>query len=136
MEFDLLRNGEPKKVSLTIGSRDQANRMASRQPGVRSARPVSQGFIEGVNIDSLNQQTRNVFKIPGEVSGAIVTSVDPNSNAAAAGLKPGDVIIQVGRQRISSPAEAIQARANATKEDVVLLRVVGASGTRFIAISN
>jgi serine protease Do len=46
----------------------------------------------GVAVQELNQTLANSFKLD-EPDGALVASVDPNSPAAKAGLKPGDVIL-------------------------------------------
>jgi C-terminal processing protease CtpA/Prc len=55
------------------------------------------------------------------------------SAAERAGLKPGDVIVEVDRRPVSTADEAIQS-LRAPQKNGHLLRVRGASGTRFVTV--
>ena len=71
-----------------------------RQLGGRARVPA----YLGVSTITLNDATRDrVGGIPG--AGAYVTSVSPGTPAEAAGLRPGDVITNVGGQRVTSSDE-------------------------------
>ena len=39
------------------------------------------------------------------VTGVVITKVDPNSDAAEKGFRPGDVIVQVGNKNVRAPAD-------------------------------
>jgi serine protease Do len=68
--------------------------------------------------------------------GVAVLSVDPGGTAAEKGIQPGDVILQVGGKRVSTPREVennVEAAANAGGH-AVLLRVKSGGGTRFVAL--
>ena len=41
-----------------------------------------------------------------EGASVVVTDIDPDGSAARSGLRPGDVILQVNRKPVESPAEA------------------------------
>ncbi|CAG1017577.1 serine protease Do [Burkholderiaceae bacterium] len=58
----------------------------------------------GVTVQELNQALAESFGLP-RAEGALVASVAPNSAAAAAGLKSGDVIAQVDGQAIGRSGE-------------------------------
>jgi len=58
----------------------------------------------GVTVQELNQSLSESFGLP-RPEGALVANVAPNSAAAAAGLKSGDVISQVNGQRIDHSGE-------------------------------
>ena len=56
-------------------------------------------------------------------SGVVVTGVAPGSPAAEAGLRPGDVILEIGRDRVKDPA-ALRKRLGDVDDDAsVRLRV-------------
>ena len=54
--------------------------------------------------------------------------------AERAGLKPGDVIVEVDRRAVTTADEAIEALRSAAQKNGHLLRVRGPSGTRFVTI--
>lgn len=56
-----------------------------------------------------------------------------SSTIDVAGLRAGGVIIEAARQKVRSVREAAAA-AKTSKGNVLLLRVLNGSGTRFIAI--
>ena len=53
--------------------------------------------------------TRDQLQVPDGQQGALVRAVRPGSPAEEAGLRPGDVIVGVGNQNVTSPSEATKA---------------------------
>jgi serine protease Do len=93
--------GEAQNIGFAIAS-DTIRPMLDelRQLGGRARVPA----YLGVSTITLNDSTRDrVGGVPG--SGAYVTSVSPGTPAEAAGLRAGDVITNVGGQRVSSSDE-------------------------------
>jgi serine protease Do len=80
------------------------------------------GGLYGMSVSSLNPETARRLGLPESTKGMVVTSVEPISAAADAGLQPGDVITQVNRQPVSSVAELKSALAQ-TKERPALLLI-------------
>ncbi|MFL5190887.1 MAG: PDZ domain-containing protein, partial [Microvirga sp.] len=74
---------------------------------------------------------------PGEGEGVAVAAVDPDGPAALKGVKEGDVILEVGGQTVSKPADVKAGLETAHKagKKAVLLRVKSKEGTRFVAIA-
>lgn len=70
----------------------------------------SQSVFENTNVYNANGFTvanitpayASQYSIPSGITGVVVTSVDPNSNAGMAGLEVGDVITSINNQKISS----------------------------------
>lgn len=69
--------------------------------------------------------------------GVVVAEIDPDGIAAQKGLEVGDVILEAGGKAINHPSDLKAAFADAKKENrkAVLLRVKGAEGTHFVALS-
>jgi serine protease Do len=71
----------------------------------------------------------------GDRRGLLVRGVQDDSPAANAGLRPGDVIVQVDRQPVTSVAEMRRVLAKHGKRGPVLFLVHRDGGTLFIAVA-
>jgi serine protease Do len=97
--------------------------------------------LDGVEVTDMDARMRRRFDLPSNLHGALVASVDQDSNSAQAGLRPGDVILEINRQPVHNADEAV-ALSEKVKGDHVLLRVWsqgaggGAGGTHFVVVSN
>nr|MBX2856443.1 PDZ domain-containing protein [Paracoccaceae bacterium] len=90
----------------------------------------------GMVLEPLTPDSRRRFDISSDVSGALVSEVDGASSAAERGVRPGDVIIEVAQQKVSSPSQASEeiesARDNGRAS--VLLMLSRAGELRFVAV--
>lgn len=89
--------------------------------------------LKGVELADLDAAARRQFDIPSDVRGAVIVSVDTDSPAAAAGLRAGDVVVEVNRKRVSSADAALEASRQG-KETRVLLRVWREGTTRYFVV--
>lgn len=62
--------------------------------------------IEGLTLRTLDDDLRSQLKVEGSVEGVVIVRVAPNSKAARAKLRPGDIILQINKQPVSDTAEA------------------------------
>ncbi len=67
------------------------------------------------------------------MNGALVTEVNPNSAAFEAGLREGDVILEINRKPVKSAEDAVQLTDNA-KDKRTLLRVWSKGGSRYVVV--
>ena len=82
----------------------------------------------------LDATTRRRLDLPDHVrAGAVVADVDRTSAAAAAGLRPGDVILEIDRKPVRNGQEAIE-QSEQSKGDRDLVRVWSRGGSRYIVI--
>jgi len=134
----LVRGGKTLTKDITLG--ELPTEMASAGPGGRDRQGGQQksDALDGVEVTDLDARTRRQFEIPNDVHGAVVTSVDPDSTAAAAGLRPGDVIMEINHQKVQDSQEAIDASNKLKADQRILLRVWSNSGrgggTRFVLV--
>ena len=68
--------------------------------------------------------------------GVAIAEVDPSSDAAQKGLKPGDVILEVSGQTVASPDDVLSGikKAQDLKRTAVLLHVKSSDQKRFVAV--
>ena len=71
--------------------------------------------------------------LAGQVNGVYVQAVRPGSKAARAGIRDGDVIVEVDRRPVESLDDLRQAEAAASGRPL-LVHIVRGSGSLFLAM--
>jgi C-terminal processing protease CtpA/Prc len=80
------------------------------------------GFM-GVELDDLNEQMGRYFEVE-DGNGALITSVNEDSAAEKAGLRAGDVIVQMGDEEIQSASDVHSAMAGTEPDEELQLTVI------------
>ena len=114
--------------------------MASAGGSTRQEPEKKSDALNGVEVSDLDRATRRQLGVPPNISGALVTAVDPASKAAEAELKKDDVILEINRTKIRSAQEAIDLSDKLDDTKPILLRVWSAgrngnSGTRYLEVA-
>lgn len=102
----------------------------NRRGGGETA-PARNEMFEGVVVTDLDAKARRQFQIPEDLRGALVVEVAPASPAYENGLRPGDVILEINRQKVRD-AESAMDVAKRGKNARALLRVWSKGGTRYL----
>ena len=117
VKLGVLRQGKEQEITVTLGSRPFiAARVATPRVAPRYiARPaaVGRGYVRdalslGFSMQGMSEQLAEYLGLRGR-NGALVTTVHPDSAAAKAGLKAGDVILSIAGETVESPRQAILA---------------------------
>jgi len=91
----------------------------------------------GLGLSSLTPEARHSLNLADNVSGVVITKVDPNSDAADKGLQPGDVVLKIGNRAVKTPQDVQSGVAEAQKsgrKSVLLLVARSSGGTGFYAL--
>jgi serine protease Do len=95
--------------------------------------------LNGVTVQDLNPGVRQQLDVPDDIQGALMITVDQDSNSAEAGLQRGDVIVEINRQLVRNAADAVRLGRQA-KGDQILLRVWRRdgdfAGTHYLTVNN
>jgi serine protease Do len=126
----VLREGKTKALSVTLKELP-GSELAARKNSEGS--PDSGEALEGVAVADVDGAAKEQFKVPANVKGAVVTQVDRNSAAFEAGLREGDVIVEINRKPVKTAEEAVQLTQN-PKDKRTLLRVWSKGGTRYVVV--
>jgi len=124
-----IRDGKERRFKIKLGELP-AEGLAKTGRGGWSGNGEA---LKGVAVADLDTRTRRQFDIPSDLQGVAIVSVDADSAAAAAGLAPGDVIVEMNRRRVTSADELLEV-SRESKGQRVLLRVWREGGTRFVVI--
>jgi serine protease Do len=127
--LEVLRDGNKKTVDVTVKQLKGGDEVAKND----SENSNDTGTLNGVGVADLDQGAREQFNIPKSVHGAVVTQVDPDSPAANAGLKPGDVIEEINRHSVKNANDAVKMTEDA-KSKQTLVRVWEKGASHYIVV--
>jgi serine protease Do len=117
--LDIFRDGKQQSVTVELGEMPSDQQSLGGPSGSPSAPGSS--VLDGITIESITPEHRRAFEISSDVTqGMVVTGIDPRSAAARAGLRPGDVLLEVNRTPVTTPKQLQDAYAKA-KGNVLLL---------------
>jgi serine protease Do len=130
-DLQVLHNGDTKSVSVKVGELPSEQTANAGDSG-----HDHQGRI-GLALAPLSPDIRDQLQVPDGTKGAVVREVQPGSPAEQAGLQPGDVIVGVGSQKVTSPSEAVSAIRKVTsgKDHAVALRIIRNGTAAFVAVN-
>ena len=118
----ILRDGDEKTLTATPApmTDDSFARGGRSQPSSRGQSDMD--ALDGVEVADLDNSSRREYSVPSDVHGALVSTVDQDSNAAEAGLHAGDIILEIDRHVVHDADEAV-AQSEKSKGEHILLRV-------------
>jgi serine protease Do len=127
VKLDLIRNGESKTVSLTLGTmpdQQQASTEGDRAHPTSGVPHLGLTVAPAGEVDGAGQQ------------GVVITAVDPDGPAAERGLQTGNVILDVAGKAVTNAGDVRKALddAKASGKHEVLMRVKMGDATRFVAL--
>lgn len=129
------REGSPKSLQITVRERPDDRELAGMGSGSNPA-DADPGTLNGVGVADLNSQFRRQYRIPERIEGVLITEVEQESPAWEAGLRPGDVILELNRQAVTKADEAVRLTED-PKDKTTLLKVWSAAtggSTRFVVV--
>jgi len=139
VDVTIVRKGKELIRSVTLGRLEEgeAQRQASVNPPPSNVpAPTTQRAL-GLEMSGLTDELRRRFNLKDTVKGVVVTRVDPNSPAADKRIQAGEVIVEIGQEAVSTPADVTR-RIDALKKDgrkSALLLVSNPQGeVRFVAV--
>jgi serine protease Do len=123
-ELVVVRDGKERALKVEIGELTPEKLAAAAPAGIEAL---------GLTVETLTPAKAEELGYPGE-EGVVVTEVEDDSPAAAAGLQPGDLITEVNRQKITNVTEFRNAVAGAAEEGRVLMLVKREGTSRFVIV--
>jgi len=121
----LWRNGREVEQKVTVGTYPEDAVQVSAGEAVDKL---------GVKVQALDRALARRYGYY-EGAGVVVTAVAPDSPAAAAEIKPGDLIQSVNRKPVSTEEEFHAAVGLSAKTGQVLLRVQDARGAWYVMLN-
>ena len=120
VELAIVREGKEKNVAVKLEKFPDPEQLAE---AVAPADPDEDETLDGVIVREMTTSMRAMMEtLPDDMDGLVVTGVEQTSNAAREGLAEGDIILEVGKEPVTSLKE-FQSALGKNTERPVFLRV-------------
>ncbi len=106
----VMRNGKEVDIKVKLGRLEDGEKLAALDNNKENGGPAAPGrsVVQkalGMEFAAVNADTRKRFNLKEGAEGVVVTSVDPNSDAAEKRIAPGYRILEINQQAVSKPEE-------------------------------
>ncbi|WP_233061478.1 Do family serine endopeptidase [Parvularcula mediterranea] len=129
------REGRERTFNVTLEKRNLA-RVNGEPEAAPSAEAEEMAERLGVSFRTLDDSARRRLGIDEEIEGVLVADVERDSEAEAAGITPGMIVMEAGNKKVSTPRDIEEAIEAAKKKNrgALLLRVQTRQGLDFRAL--
>ncbi|NBB70888.1 MAG: Do family serine endopeptidase [Alphaproteobacteria bacterium] len=135
--FTVVRGGDQQQLEVDLAERPRGEIRMGQGPGQQQPQEPDDSDTAslGLALAPLSEEVRRELGIPAD-QGVAVRAVEPGGPAAEAGLREGDVILEIGREPVASPQEAAQriARLARNERERMLLLINRGGGQRFVTV--
>jgi serine protease Do len=128
--MEVLRDGSAKTLEIKVKELPGTEQLAGNDSGNNSG---DTGALQGVGVTDIDTQARQQLNIPEHVTGVMVTQVPSDSAASEAGLRTGDVIVEINHHSVKSAQDAMRLTEHA-KNKTTLLHVWNGEGSHYIVV--
>jgi len=130
------REGQTKMVDIQLaempaGVTEEGGPEASPE---ESAQPEKTTVFGGVAVADITDDIRTALNLAKDVQGAVIAEVDADSPAGKAGLREGDVIQEVNKQRVKSAKDLVAASKKLKPNEKILIRVYSQGRSGYVAL--
>ena len=122
IKVTVMRDGKQEELSAILDElpRKETNTDDSKGGNNGENTPPKEGKL-GINLEPLTPELAARLQLPPETKGLIISEINPNGAAAAAGLNRGDVIMEINRQPVETIESARTILDGAGDKTVVML---------------
>jgi serine protease Do len=130
----IMRDRAERTVNVTVDELDleAEGNVARNRERDDTGQATSTGF--GLRLQNISPQDARELKL-NSASGALVADVEQGSPAARAGLRPGDVIVRVGREPITSATDAQRELGRVPSRGTAFMRVLRDGQETFVSVT-
>ena len=126
VELHIRRGQMERRLSASL------TELPSEEPPAPEPTERPTAALGGIAAVELSPDLRARLQLPAEVNGVVVASIEPDSAADRAGLRPGDVVTQIDRRDVTNSAELRGAYAAAGER--MLIRVWRGGAFLYVAL--
>ncbi len=126
LKVGIIRDKKPMTLDIVVGDRNKVLAATDGEgptPEEPEAEPSTSRLKFGMSVQPMTQGLRQTMGFKG-TGGVLIQSVDPGSFADDINLAKGDVIVELNRQKINTPADIQRIQAGLKPGDAVAFQVM------------
>ncbi len=128
VEIKVLRRD--REITLKANIMELPTEMGDVVPSSSNSMDMSDSALSGITVMDINAAVAKQLGIDRDEKGVVIVKIEHGSSAEDAGLRKGDVVQEIDRQRINGLNDFNKATSKIRTEDTVLL-FVNRSGRKF-----
>ena len=131
------RDGAEQMLKVEVGLLEEATLAAAPGEPQGDAAPPAEQTVLGMTVAVVDRPLRERFALPDDVRGLVVVDVEDGSDAFLKGMRPGDIITEVGQEVVASP-EDMRDRIDSAEQagrNSILMLVRRDGAPRFVALN-
>ena len=146
--IEFIRDGKRMTATPTLAERPSEAQLASvngsgaeedSSPATGQTSPSQKAARAslGITLQALTPETRRELQLPATISGVVIAGVNASSDAAAKGLRRGDVILSINQVPTPTPeaaAATVEAARKAGRKTVLILSQRGSGPALFVGV--
>lgn len=131
VRLSVQREGATQELRVTLAELRDGQAAAGKP-----AAAESRGGAIGVALAAITPELRQQLGLPGDANGAVIAGIRPDSPAAEAGLREGDVIVAVAGRDVADVQATVGAirEAARTPGSAIALRILREGRSAFVAV--
>jgi serine protease Do len=130
VDLSVIREKKEKRLTVLIAEQPKEITVGSTEEDQEGSKAMA-----GIEVNDLTAEMARRFGLPRDQKGVVVTQVEAGSNADLAGIRRGDLIIEINRHPVSNTDDYEQIISKLKKQESVLLLVSRQGRTLFITIA-
>ncbi len=107
VDVEVLRKGKKETVKVTVGRLEDGEKKMAENGDKKGEKKgnVDTATALGLTVRAITGEDRETDKISEDIKGVLITEVEKGSHAEEKGIKPNEIIVQVGQEPVSDPDE-------------------------------
>lgn len=101
------RRGEEITLAVVVGELDESEVVASQAPPANPEQDQDEAVVAelGLTLGTITEGRRSEFSLGADTEGVVVVAVEAGSPSDEKGIVPGDVIVEVMQEQVTSPGD-------------------------------
>lgn len=133
-KVEVLRDNKRQTFNIKITEQPKEIAQTDAEETIEGEDAGGKSVLSGLEVRNITPEIAGQLGLPPTTKGVIVTGLAPDSPAAAAGIQPGDVILEINRQPVRSVADLKRISAKLSQKEGALLLINRRGSKLFLAI--